>query len=505
MSLKIANKLVVAGCLAVAGLSATVHAQPDVTQCQLYDLKMVFSGQAAREGDTVGFSAATTSWNIGTEQLIWEQSPDWDHPFIVINMYRLKDGRFSHIGQSWIKHGFFALSSSQCTTTCQPTNGTRLGVGCTDTYTSNLNASQGGLGPRYEVNPWNGQWNYQGSVFQAGGVTNNKVTRRLQVKDADLDPALNPGASYFIESYYVCKDDMNVMNSAGWRPATITSGSSGTTYAMTPGSGSSNVVPNVGFAIDAWTGARQTMIAQELPIVENIASNPVETWSPDGRSILASKVTDNGNGTWRYEYAILNIDMDRQIQSFIVPTPSGVEITNVGSSAVLHHNEPYAWSDVTGFNPSTGTGGVRTHGKVIDNTNWTGTWTEDQFVRWDTPDVTSVTPSNPIRWGTIRNFWFDASTAPSDGIATVGLFKLGPVMTVDGLTDVPTAVPPPPFCFGDANNDGMIDFDDISEVIANWGAQYKAGSAGAGDANNDGSVDFDDISEVIANWGSGCK
>ncbi len=505
MSNKIANKLVVAGALAAAGIAATAQAQPDMRMCQLYDLKMVFSGTAAREGDTVGFAVATTSWNVGNEQLLWEQSPDWDHPMIVQNMYRLKDGRFSQIGQSWIKHGFFALSNTQCGGSCAGTDGTRLGIGCTDTYSSSLNGSQGGLGPRYEVNPWNGQWNYQGSVFQVGGVANNKITRRLQVKDPDIAPSMNSGATYYIEGYYVCKDDKNVMNSAAWRPAGVNSGDVGLTYSMSPTSGTSGVLPNSGFAIDAWTGARQTMVAQQLPIVENIASNPVGTWSPDGRAIVASKVYDLGGGLWRYEYAILNIDMDRQIGSFSIPVPASVTITDVGTSGVLHHNEPYAWSTVTGYNTSTGTGGTRTHGKVIDNSNWMISTSRVGEVRWETVPVGDAAPSNPIRWGTMRNFWFTANTGPTDGSAEVGLFKTGAVMSVSGVTDVPTAAAPPPFCTGDADGSGIIDFDDISSVIANWGASYTPGSAGAGDADDDGDVDFDDINAVIANWGVDCN
>lgn len=496
------KKLVIAGMLAAVGVtSSTALAQPDMRFCQLYDLRMVTN---ARVGDTVGLTAATTSWNVGNQQLLWEASPDWDHPFIVLNMYKLKDGRFTQIGQSWVKHGFFALSNTQCGGSCSSTNGSRLGIGCTDTYTSSLNASQSGLGPRYEINPWNGQWNYQGSQFQNDTTSDNVITRRLQVKDADLDPALNAGAQYFIEGYYAIKDDKDTMNNGAWRPATIVSGSSGTSYTFTPNQFSSGVIPNVGFAIDAWVGARQTLIAQQLPIVENIPSNPPETWSPDGRAVIASMVTDLGDGTWRYEYAIYNIDMDRQIQSFTIPVPTGVELSDIGTYAVFHHNEPYAWSEVTGYNPSTGTGGTRTHGKSINNANWTVDTSRAGEITWSTPPVTVGDPSNPIRWGTMRNFWFKANVGPEDGSVTVGLFKQGPVMEITGVTNVPQAAPAPAHCPGDANSDGLVDFDDINAIIANWGAAYAAGSQGAGDANDDGSVDFDDINATIANWGVGC-
>src|SRR5690606_31612534 len=67
-----------------------------------------------------------------------------------------------------------------------------------------------------------------------------------------------------------------------------------------------------------------------------------------------------------------------------------------------------------------------------------------------------------------------------------------------------TTVPPPPFCQGDANGDGSVDFEDITETIASWLASYTPGSAGAGDANNDGNVDFNDINTILSNWGTVC-
>lgn len=62
-----------------------------------------------------------------------------------------------------------------------------------------------------------------------------------------------------------------------------------------------------------------------------------------------------------------------------------------------------------------------------------------------------------------------------------------------------TPLAPPPHCAGNANGDGIVNFDDISAVIANW-----LGAGPQGDANNDGVVNFDDISSVIANWLSVC-
>jgi hypothetical protein len=65
-------------------------------------------------------------------------------------------------------------------------------------------------------------------------------------------------------------------------------------------------------------------------------------------------------------------------------------------------------------------------------------------------------------------------------------------------------VAPPPFCQGDANGDRLINFADITAVLANFGATYTPGSRGQGDSNNDGSVNFVDVTAVLASYGVTC-
>lgn len=50
-------------------------------------------------------------------------------------------------------------------------------------------------------------------------------------------------------------------------------------------------------------------------------------------------------------------------------------------------------------------------------------------------------------------------------------------------------------CDGDANGDRMVDFSDISAVLANWG-----GTGPEGDANHNGAVNFTDITRVLSRW-----
>jgi len=372
---------------------------PDMAFCQLYDLR-----QYGYSGSTLGLAIATTSWNRGTADLMWFQNPDERHPFIVSNLYRLEDDRFEQIGQSWVKHGFYALSGEQCGTQCTYEDGHGqgdwLGVGCTDTYTSSLNASQSGLGPRYEINPWTGRYHYPGSHLSTSHSHDNQIEHRLQVSTYDLSQVLHPDAQYFLEGYYVVADDVENMNNGAWKPVTPVPPASGSlwTFTMSP----PETMANVGFAIDAWSGARHTVIAQEVP--------PTKFQSPDGRCILAAKAFDLGGNRWRYDYALLNIDMNRKVNSFSIPVNPASDVQNIGFHFIPNHGEPFS------------------------NLPWTATVANGA--------ITWTTDENPIRWGTLYNFWFEVNAPPVDTDATIGQYETGTPDTLSGVTTGPAATPP---------------------------------------------------------------
>jgi hypothetical protein len=368
-----------------ADLKQPLASAPDVTFCSLDSL-----AQYGREGDVVGLSMATTSWNIGSERLDWYKRPDWRHPYIVTNLYRIKDGSFQQIGQSWVKHGFYALSDSQCGPGCtEETDGSQLGVNCTDTYNVQTNAVQTSLEARFEIDPWRGYW--LAATDRHAEHKHNGIQHRLQVHDRDLDLKANEGAQYIAEGYYVQHQDTDVMNSAAWKSVTIEGQNAAREWKF--GMSDETVLPNVGFAISAWTGAKQTMIAQQLPAIRNV--------SPDGRALLAAKPTQLADGRWRYDYALLNIDMDRQVSAFQVSISANAQVSDIGFHAVAHAGEP--------FNAPGGT--------PIDNTAWAGS-VDGAVVKWQTS-------TNPLRWGTVYSFWFTAASGPGETDVELGLFKTG--------------------------------------------------------------------------------
>ena len=187
----IGTAAVAAGAVALAGDSVG----PDVTVWRVGSGINTYGTQ----GDgNANLAIATTSCNHGDEELDWYSNTS-QHPVIAQNMYRLRKGRFEHIGMSWLKHGFFALSQNLCGP-CQGTNGDTLGIDCADTYSAGLNAS--GLGPRSDVNATTGESTADPS-FPADSPHNG----RIMVAESDVLPALNSGAQYFIEGHYVAEDD----------------------------------------------------------------------------------------------------------------------------------------------------------------------------------------------------------------------------------------------------------------------------------------------------------
>ncbi|HEV2843106.1 MAG TPA: hypothetical protein VGW39_17435 [Chthoniobacterales bacterium] len=390
---------------------------PDVIVGVLPDL-----AQFGSSGTQVGLGLATTSCNNGAVELNWFELPATDHPVIPQNLYRMSGGssndeRFEQIGQSWLKHAFFALQGNACGFGCTPSNtgGTHLGVGCSDPYDAQLNASQSGLGSRAWVNPFTGA--FPSTAGSHSGHSHNGTSHRIVVERDDLNTTLNPGATYYAEAQYVtpheyawCQShpgECNMYNNVSYRrfnvsgTTSFTFSSVGSTVRTTP-------------AINAWPGATVNVI------------EPVP--GTDGRAFIAYKVTNPSAGVWHYEYALFNENLDRSIQSFAVPLGSGITVSNLGFHAPQNH--PGFAND--GTQGSTG----------FSNTPWTSNQTASAL-SWSSETFAQNQNANAIRWGTLYNFRFDSNRPPVAANATIGFFKTGTPFTVGIQAPAPDGAPTP--------------------------------------------------------------
>jgi hypothetical protein len=366
-------------------------------------------------GTLEALALGTTSCNIGSAGVSWQASTN-QHPVIGGDLYRFKvvggSGRFEQLGVSWVKHGFFALSLNLCCPTCQPTDGTSLGVGCADPYSADENGLQMGLGARYVVNPHTGAFPFPTGTHAIG--TN---IGRIQVEVSDLETSGPGSARYFGGAQYVTADDAsagNGDNNASYREVTVAGSGTAWTFGLT-GSTQRESPP-----IEAWATCEP-----------GVATQPVRVPN-EGLLILGFKTTDLGGGVYHYEYALYNMNSDLAVGSFAIPVPDGVTISNVGFRDVAHRG-------------GDGEGGVNQ-----DGTDWPATRGGAGLV-WKTDTFAANPNANAIRWGTTYNFRFDADASPTRGTIGIGTFKDGGLVATTG--DVPGGVSPAQgFCFGDVSS-----------------------------------------------------
>ena len=392
-----------------AGAEApTLVPGPDVIVGDLPDME-----QFGSAGTQVGLAVATTSCNNGTEPLHWFQLPNTDHPVIPQNLYRMSGGadnneRFEQIGQSWLKHAFFALEGNACGFGCN-TNGCATGSnlcsGCSDPYDASLNAHQDGIGSRAWVNPFTGV--FPSTANNHNGHSHDGVSHRVRVEVNDLNTTLNPNATYFAEAQYVTPHEYvwclahpgqcNQYNNVSYRQFNVV----GTTnFTFSPAAATQRTHP----AIEAW----ETLAGATVNQVEPDPGN-------DGIWFMGYKVTNPAAGVWHYEYALYNENLDRAIQSFSVPLGPGVNVTNIGFHAPPQ--EP-GWpnDNILG-------------GQGYNSTPWDVTQ-DASAITWNTETFAQNQSANAIRWGTLYNFRFDSNQPPQTTNATVGFFKTGSPMTV---------------------------------------------------------------------------
>jgi len=357
--------------------------EPNVILGDVYEIRRwgTISGITA-------FSIGTKSCNLGTCWLDWIAGDDSNlHPTIGQNLFRVSDGRIEHLGQSWLKHGFNAVNEDGlCEFGCTLPQGEHLGVNCSDPYTAINNGSQGRLGPKFEVSATTGSHPHP---VTDQSLTGSVIYKRLQVRDVDFDPALNPGARWFFEGQYLAADDAaagNKNDNASYRE----------TF---PGHDNNCGCMSLEFRLGIETQRMRPGIlawSDNDPDVEiDIVDDPA-----GGRFYVGAKATDLGGGTWHYEYAIQNVDSDRAAGSVEVPVPGASTITNIGFHDVAYHS-----------------------GEPFSGISWNFTDGSSGSVRWACPDFASNQNANALRWGTLYNYRFDCDRPPGRNLVGIGLFK----------------------------------------------------------------------------------
>ncbi|MCK7594021.1 hypothetical protein [Pseudomarimonas salicorniae] len=216
------------------------------------------------------------------------------HPYLVWALYREEaDGTLVPLGSSGVKHAFFAQNSG-----CGCRGDYVLFPGCGDLYSAATNDLASLLGPRREIDPRSGRWGRCGSVFDpdCNGMQDfsgyaQPFERRLLAAESELITSAHPGARWFIEAWYVVRDDGNIDNSMAHREIVPAKSGSGWLF---PTSGELVAGP----VINRWVppaGNTTTEASQRLDL-------------PEGRLQMAVKVDELGSCRYRYRYSLMNLD-----------------------------------------------------------------------------------------------------------------------------------------------------------------------------------------------------
>lgn len=335
--------------------------------------------------------------NVGTANVPWYsqftnlgQPPYFDqHPFLVWQMARASGSVLEPLGRSDLKHAFQSGNTG-----CDPgacTDPHILGLGCADFYGTSTNNSNFFLAPRSEVTASTGIWAHCGGIpthfdtdgdcvqdyFGAGETFR---THGMEVAEADLTVA---GFAYFIEAFYIVRDDSNIFNSMGHRQVTPAK-SSLWTFA--------NAGPYTqGPALNAWVNPGAPGANADNRILD----------TGEGRVQLAVRVTNvpENPGRRRFAYALQNHDFDRRIKRFHVPFNTGVGVI-----------ENVHYSDGDGFAAN----------------DWT--WTADATgITWTAPDTAVPPPAPPaeLDYASLIAFRFDSDQTAAPVEAGLGVFEPG--------------------------------------------------------------------------------
>lgn len=373
--------------------------------------------------EIASFSVGTAACNSGDVPLNWcdvdtQNCNEDQHPVIATNIYRLNDNRFEQIGLAWVKHGFAAVDQDGCGLDCQDAGTSDLlGVGCWDVYDVKLNANQNLLGPRSEINPDTGQFPFPYILNNL--ALGSSIFKRLQVRTADLNAKDFPTAQFFAEAHYVTADDAaarNGNNNASHVAVNINGPSKNGDYAVNLAGSTQTEQP----AIRAWRDNQPSVVETDIQIPN------------EGLFILAADATDLGDGFFRYEYALHNLNSDRAARSFSIRRPLGADIRNVGFHDIDYHSdEPY------------------------DRTDWPAVITSHN-ITWSTADFDTDPNANALRWSTLYNFRFETNAPPdTTETATITLFKPGSPASMSATTVAPLVT------LFDCNSNGIDDAQDI--------------------------------------------
>ena len=376
-------------------------------------LKLENVNQVARESGRVAIAPSAYFENIGTADVPWfaqfadtrnvdaccaDQGDGACAPYgndqggmLVYHLYRFVDGRLEQLGQSQVKHAFNSINADTPggSVSCRAANrpGRVVPSGCEDLYQVSSNSDQAFLGPREEIIAHTGIWLRDGSIWDLDGPLNepdgncdylpdlqvfggqvpcqapasDAMDRRLSVPESELS---TPGARYFIEAWYLVRDDVNIFNSIG-RKEIIPAFGSGWTFA-------------------AAAPFEQGPVINDFLELQNATTNSMTDIVDSGEGFIqvSSTVSKIAPDRWQYDLTLMNFDFDRAIDVFEIPVSLAVEV----SDAEFFDGDPDSANNwVATLQP----GSLKFQGSESSKLKW-GSLVSFRFVADEPPNVATA-------------------------------------------------------------------------------------------------------------------
>ena len=372
-------------------------------------LRLDSVNQVARESGRVAIAPSAYFENIGTADVPWfaqfadtrnvdaccaDQGDGACAPYgndqggmLVYHLYRFVDERLEQLGQSQVKHAFNSINADTTSgsVSCRAPNrsGRVVPSGCEDLYQVSSNSDQAFLGPREEIIAHTGIWLRDGSIWDLDGPLNepdgncdylpdlqlfggqvpcqapvsDAMDRRLSVPESELS---TPGARYFIEAWYLVRDDVNIFNSIGRKE--ITPAFSG------------------GWTFAAAAPFKQGPVINDFLELQNATTNGMTDIVDSGEGFIqvSSAVSIIAPDRWQYDITLMNFDFDRAISGFEIPVSLAVTV----SEAEFFDGDP-----------------------DIEN-NWLAT-IQPGLLKFEAGD------SDKLKWGSLVSFRFVADAPPN--------------------------------------------------------------------------------------------
>jgi hypothetical protein len=345
------------------------------------------------------------------------------------------------------------------------------------------------------------------------------------VLNDDVNPANNAGAEYYVDCQYVTQDDAQwnngrnnfstrklnaatVMTSPSFSTATTRRLTALELWAMEKSAGGDTGIniSDVNFhersyqvtnKWNPWTSSSPD--ATVLPAAQwTTFTSPIQ-----GRFIVGSHITPNGDNTYNYDYMVMNINSDRAGSSFAVRLPADAAVSNISFHAPTYHSGERVLN-----NPWTNNAGAA--GRM--------SWNVNPATRSLTvPGMASAVTFNPntLMWGTLYNFRFTTAAAPVTGNARLGLFTApADALGFQGNSLAANNIKVPEVCTADvgstggvAGPDGTLDNNDfIAFIDAFFNGDMLIADLGktGGVAGTDNALNNNDFIVYIDAFFAGC-